>query len=171
MWLLTERISNNASMASTVFSRCYEKDHRSTLHVVNIFLKNAKSNIQEKLTEIGFDNESRETRNFMLTIHDLVCEILSGRVNEEQFNRLVIKINHFRNIEHDMFGKQMHKHLCDAVDFDLKNWDAMSSTEQDYFMMIVKDMSSYKSENRINPALVEYYKETDPKFQELIVTD
>ncbi len=168
MFLLTDRISNNVSMASSVFSRCYKKDRVATLRIVNIFLENAKIITEEKLNEIGFDN--RSNRSLMLEIDGLVREMLTGRMDEVRFNHLVIKINHFKNIEHDIFGKQIHEQLSYVADFDLKNWDVMSIMEQDYLIKIVKDMSSYRAEGRIDPVLVDYYKETDSKFQELIAT-
>ena len=69
MLVFTERISNNISMASSVYSRCYAKDSISTVSIVRIFLENAQRAANLKLKEIGYDNDTqtRSLRSKMMT--------------------------------------------------------------------------------------------------------
>ena len=172
MFLLTERIANNISMASSVYARCYTKDQNSTINIVNIFLDNAKNCATAKLNEIGYNNdqETRSARSRMISIDEILREMQNGHIDNNRFNNLAIKMNRFKTIEYDNLVQQMHKRLSDVADFNLKHWNDMSQPEQKYLVNAVNDMTTCRSEGKIDPELLAYYKETEPKFQELIVS-
>ena len=171
MFVLTGRISNNVSMASSVYSRCYAKDSISTVSIVRIFLENAQRATNLKLKEIGYNNDeqTRSLRSKMITIDGLIRESLNNDINNERFNQLILEIYNFKLTEEYYVGQTLHQNISDIADFKLKSWYSMLAEERTYFIDAVRCMISPHAEEKINTDLLAFYKETDEKFQELII--
>ena len=66
-------------------------------------------------------------------------------------------------------GEGMHWALNKAIDDELKPWDQLDEQQKADLVLHVGDMSSWRGEGRVDPALADYILEYYPEFQEMLV--
>ena len=89
---------------------------------------------------------------------------------EEELQKIIrIYEEGMRNVQFTNEGEIMHWALNKALDDELKPWDQLDEQQQADIVLHVGDMSSWRGEGRVDPALADYLFENYPEFHGMLM--